>query len=115
MTRDGRYGPLFAAGLGGVRVEVLRDVAFRIAPMDSEDPPEMFASLKGAALLRAFRGDPAADLPVACDALLRLQQLVFDFPQIFDVEINPFILGGGGTPSLAVDARIRIGSDEEGA
>jgi len=115
VTRDGRYGPLFAAGLGGVRVEVLRDVAFRIAPMDSEDPPEMFASLKGAALLRAFRGDPAADLPVACDALLRLQQLVFDFPQIFDVEINPFILGGGGTPSLAVDARIRIGSDEEGA
>ncbi|MGA1524057.1 MAG: acetate--CoA ligase family protein [Planctomycetota bacterium] len=112
VTRDGRYGPLFAAGLGGVRVEVLRDVAFRIAPMDDRDPAEMFASLKGAALLAPFRGDPAADVPVACDALLRLQQLVFDFPQILDVEINPFILGGNGTPSLAVDARIRVGIPE---
>ena len=81
------------AGLGGVRVEVLRDVAFRIAPMDDRDPAGMFASLKGAALLAPFRGDPAADVPVACDALLRIQQLVSDFPQILDVEINPFILG----------------------
>jgi acetyltransferase len=108
MTRDPRYGPLFAAGLGGIRVEVLRDIAFRIAPMDGNDPGEMFASLKGAALLAPFRGDPAADLGLAGEVLLRMQQLVLDFPRIAEVEINPFILAGVGGPSLAVDARLRL-------
>jgi acetyltransferase len=108
MTRDPRYGPLFAAGLGGTRVEVLRDIAFRIAPMDGNDPREMFASLKGAALLGPFRGEPAADLDLAGEVLLRMQQLVLDFPRIAEVEINPFILAAAGGPSLAVDARLRI-------
>lgn len=114
MTRDPRVGPLFAAGLGGTMVEVLRDLAFRIAPMDQDDPQEMFASLKGAVLLEPFRGQPAADVAVACDALLRIQQLVLDFPRIAEIEVNPFILGTPkskgvtGARSLAVDARLRL-------
>ena len=108
MTRDARYGPLFAAGLGGVQVELLRDVAVRIGPLDGKDPEEMFASLQGRALLGAFRGAPAADLPAAFDALLRLQQLVLDFPRIAEVEVNPFILASRGRQSAAVDGRLRL-------
>lgn len=108
MTRDPRHGPLFAAGLGGTHVEVLRDVAFRIAPMDSRDPQAMFRSLHGAPLLDAFRGEPAADIKAAGDVLLRIQQLVLDFPQIEEVEVNPFILGARG--GVAVDARVHVRS-----
>ena len=108
MTRDPRYGPLFAAGLGGVQVEVMRDVAVRIGPLDARDPFEMFAQLKGRVLLGEFRGAPAADLDAAADTLLRLQQLVHDFPQIQEVEVNPFILAAKGKVSAAVDGRLRV-------
>src|SRR5690606_23561438 len=108
MTRDPRYGPLFVAGIGGTHVEVLRDVAVRIAPLDAAAPFEMFASLKGSVLLGEFRGDPPADVAAAADALLRLQQLVADFPRIAEVEVNPFILDAPGGRSLAVDARLRL-------
>ncbi len=107
-TRDPRYGPLLAAGLGGTYVEVLRDVAVRIAPIDANDPADMFASLKGAKLFGAYRGEPPADVDVACDALLRIQQLMLDFPRVAEVEINPFILAAPGASSLAVDARLRL-------
>ncbi|MFN9276882.1 MAG: acetate--CoA ligase family protein [Planctomycetota bacterium] len=108
MTRDPRYGALYAAGLGGVQVELLRDVAVRIGPLDARDPAEMFESLKGRALLDAFRGAPAADVAAAEAALLRLQQLVVDFPRIAEVEVNPFILARAGGRSAAVDARQRV-------
>ena len=108
MTRDPRYGPLFAAGLGGVQVELMRDVAVRVGPIDGRDPQEMFAGLKGAALLGAFRGEPAADLGAAYDALWRLQRLAQDFAQIAEVEVNPFILAKRGEASSAVDGRVRV-------
>ncbi len=108
MKRDPRYGPLFVAGLGGVQVEVLRDFAVRVGPIDDRSPAEMFESLQGAALLQAFRGDPAADLAAASEVLLRLQQLVDDHPRIAEAEINPFILAAPGQPSVAVDARVRL-------
>ncbi|MHC5063324.1 MAG: acetate--CoA ligase family protein [Planctomycetota bacterium] len=108
MTRDPRFGPLFALGLGGTEVEVLRDVSVRVAPLDDQDPVEMLSSLKGAALLDAFRGKAAVDKALACELLLRVQQLVFDHPRIAEVEINPFILAAKGQPSLAVDARLRL-------
>jgi acetyl coenzyme A synthetase (ADP forming)-like protein len=108
MTRDPRYGPLYAAGLGGVQVEVLRDVAVRVGPLDGRDPDDMFAGLKGAPLLRPFRGAPAADVPAAANALLRLQRLVEDFPSIQEVEVNPFMLSARGRRSVAVDARLRL-------
>ncbi|MBL9076245.1 MAG: acetate--CoA ligase family protein [Planctomycetes bacterium] len=110
MTRDARYGPLYAAGLGGVQVELLRDVVVRIGPLDGRDPGEMFAALKGAALLGEFRGSPAVDVDAAIEVLLRLQQLVGDFPQVQEVEVNPFILAATGRGSVAVDARLRIGT-----
>lgn len=108
MTRDPRYGPLFAAGLGGVQVELMRDVAVRVGPIDGQDPAEMFQGLKGAALLGSFRGAPAADVAAAYEALLRMQKLVDDFPQIAEVEVNPFILAKAGSDSVAVDGRMRV-------
>lgn len=108
MTRDPRYGPLFAAGLGGVQVELMRDVAVRVGPLDGRDPQEMFDGLKGSALLGAFRGAPAADVAAAHDALLRLQRLATDFPSIAEVEVNPMILASKGRQSAAVDARLRV-------
>jgi acetyltransferase len=115
MTRDARYGPLFALGLGGTLVEVLRDVAVRVAPLDHKHPGEMLASLKGAALLGAYRGDPAVRVDVVEEALLRLQQLVDDFPAIQEVEVNPFILAARGIPSVAVDARLRVATSVDSA
>lgn len=106
MTRDPRYGPLYVAGLGGVQVEVLRDVAVRIGPLDGRDPEEMFAGLKGAVLLGPFRGAPAADVGAAGRVLLRLQRLATDFPSIAEVEVNPFILARRG--GAAVDGRLRV-------
>ncbi len=108
MTRDPRYGPLFAVGLGGVQVEVLRDVAVRVGPLDGRDPGEMFASLKGAPLLDAFRGAPAADVARGAEILLRIQQLVLDFPQIQEVEVNPMILAARSADCVAVDGRMRV-------
>ena len=108
MTRDPRYGPLYAVGLGGVHVEALRDVVVRVGPLDGKDPGEMFQRLQGRALLDAFRGAPAADVAAACTALLRMQQLAVDFPEIAEVEVNPFILAEKGKRSVAVDARLRV-------
>ncbi|GAB4153453.1 MAG: acetate--CoA ligase [Planctomycetota bacterium] len=108
MTRDPRYGPLYAAGLGGVQVEVLRDVALRVGPLDARDPHEMFGQLKGKALLGRFRGAPAACVDHAVDALLRIQRLADDFPRVAEVEVNPFILATRKKRSAAVDARLRL-------
>lgn len=80
----------------------------RDGPIDGRDPEEMFAGLKGAALLPTFRGAPSADLDAAYDALWRLQRLVNDFPQIAEVEVNPFILAKRGKTSAAVDGRMRV-------
>jgi hypothetical protein len=80
----------------------------RVGPLDGRDPEEMFASLKGKALLGPFRGAPAADVAAAQRALLRLQRLVLDFPRIAEVEVNPFMLARRGQPSVAVDARLRL-------
>jgi succinyl-CoA synthetase beta subunit len=68
----------------------------------------MFQGLKGAALLGSFRGAPAADVAAAYEALLRMQKLVDDFPQIAEVEVNPFILAKAGSDSVAVDGRMRV-------
>ena len=98
------------------RLRRLRELALGIgADPDQEirlerldHPGEMFAALKGAPLLGPFRGEPAVQLETAIDGLLRLQQLVRDFPTIQEVEINPFILAGRGKRSAAVDARLRL-------
>jgi acyl-CoA synthetase (NDP forming) len=102
--RDPSFGPVVMFGLGGVYVEVFDDVAFRVAPLTREDAEEMIAEVRGSRLLRGVRGEKPSDVEAVVDCLLRLSQLLQDFPAIAEVDINPLIVLEKG--ALAVDARI---------
>ena len=108
FIRDDRFGPRIVVGFGGTLVEVLGDVVVRVGPLTDRDSVEMLSNLRGAALLDAYRGDPAVDKACVSDCLLRLNQLAFDFPEIGECEINPFIVAVPGKKGAAVDARIYV-------
>jgi acetyl coenzyme A synthetase (ADP forming)-like protein len=108
VTTDPSFGPLLMAGLGGVYVEVLKDVAFRVLPITDRDADEMIAGLRGAKLLEGVRGERPAFVPAYRDALLRVSRLLADFHGVRELDVNPFLLGGTAAESVAVDARIRI-------
>jgi acyl-CoA synthetase (NDP forming) len=102
--RDPSFGPVVMFGLGGIYVEVFDDVAFRVAPLTRQDAEEMIAEVKGSRLLQGVRGETPSDVKAVVDCLLRLSQLLQDFPAIAEVDINPLIALEKG--ALAVDARI---------
>ena len=102
--RDPSFGPVVMFGLGGVYVEVFDDVAFRVAPLTRKDAEEMMAEVRGSRLLQGVRGEKPADMEAVADCLLRLSQLLQDFPAIAEVDINPLIVLEKG--AKAVDARI---------
>jgi len=106
--QDPKFGPLLMFGLGGIHVEYLKDVTFGMHPITRYDAQEMIRSIRGHALLQGARGKPAVNLEVVEDALLRLNQLVGDFPEIDQVDINPFMACPHGESSLAVDARVKL-------
>ena len=83
-------------GLGGVLVEVLRDVQLRLAPVDQHDALEMLRSLRSARLLGPFRGAPAVDVEAVADVLVRLGALAAAFPEIAELDVNPLRVGAGG-------------------
>lgn len=91
MKRDPSFGPLVMAGLGGVFVEALRDVVFRIAPLTTAVVRDMLSSLRGSALLKGIRGRPAVDRAGLEAVIRRVSQLAMDFPQIAEVDINPVL------------------------
>jgi acetyltransferase len=102
--RDPSFGPVVMFGLGGVYVEVFDDVAFRVAPPTREDAEEMITEVRGSRLLRGVRGEKPSDVEAVADCLLRLSQLLQDFPAVAEVDINPLIVLEKG--AKAVDARI---------
>lgn len=106
VTRDRLFGPLVMFGLGGILVEALRDVVFRVAPLGPLDAAEMVAGIRGAAILAGIRGEPPADRPALVDAVRRAAQLAVDFPEIEEMDINPLLAFEHGV--VAVDARFRI-------
>ena len=106
--QDPKFGPLLMFGLGGIHVEYLKDVTFGIHPLTRHDARGMIRAIRGRALLEGARGKPAVDLDVLEDALLRLSQLMGDFPQMEQVDINPFMACPHGKSSLAVDARAKL-------
>lgn len=108
MTRDPQFGPMLMFGLGGIFVEVMKDVTFHIAPITKEESMQMLQSTKSFALLKGVRGQASVDLDAIAEALQRISQLVTDFPQIVEMDINPFIVGTVGTESIAADARITL-------
>jgi acetyltransferase len=95
-------------GLGGIFVEVMKDVTFHLAPITAEEAMQMLMGTKSYTLLQGARGQAAVDLEAIAGALQRISQLVTDFPQIVEMDINPFIVGEAGMPSVAADARITL-------
>jgi len=108
MTNDRTFGPLIMFGLGGIYVEVLGDVVFRIAPISAIDAREMVRSLRGDALLAGVRGEEPVAYEALEDAILRVSQLVLDLPEIAEMDVNPFLAFPERERCLAVDGRIRL-------
>jgi acetyl coenzyme A synthetase (ADP forming)-like protein len=107
LTHDPKFGPLLMFGLGGVFVEVMKDVVFRILPITDVEARQMVRSIRGYPLLAGARGRPKADEAYLVEALLRLGQLAIDLPRIDQVDFNPFIIGPDRASSFVVDARVR--------
>jgi len=108
MHRDPHFGPLMMFGMGGVMVEVLKDVAFYLAPLTGDEAKQMLMNTKTYRILQGVRGEEAVDIAAIAEGLQRLSQLVTEFPQIQEMDINPFVVGLPGTTSIAVDARISV-------
>ena len=104
-----QFGPIVMFGLGGVYVEVLRDVAFRVQPVSTVDAREMIESLRGYRILEGVRGQKGVDLEGLAEVIQRVSQLVGDQPEIHEMDINPFLAFPEGQASVAVDARFRVG------
>jgi acetate---CoA ligase (ADP-forming) len=104
--RDPSFGPVVLFGLGGIYVEVLRETSLRIAPINRFEAEEMISELKSSAILKGIRGEPPSDRDSLVENLLRLSQLMVDFPEIEGVDINPLIVLEKG--AVAVDARILL-------
>ena len=106
VREDPQYGPFMIAGLGGVMVEVLRDVSIRLLPIDEDTAREMLRSLRGAALLQSFRGRPPRDIDAAVRAMVGLSRVFLDHRAAFsDIEVNPMIVLAEGQGVRAVDVR----------
>ncbi|MGD1149282.1 MAG: acetate--CoA ligase family protein [Thermoanaerobaculaceae bacterium] len=110
VTRDPVVGPLVMLGLGGVAVEVWKDVSFRVAPIAASDAEAMFRELRGGRLLGAFRGRPAGDVAALKQALVRLAALAAAHPEIAECDVNPLLVLDEGRGCVAVDVRIRVGA-----
>jgi len=113
MTWEPRFGPIVMVGLGGVYVEVLKDVAFRVQPVSNEDAVEMIRALRGYRILEGVRGEPGVDLDLLAEVVERTSQLVGEHPEIREMDINPFLAFPEAGRCAAVDARFRIGPVEE--
>ena len=108
MHRDTHFGPLMMFGMGGTMVEVMQDVSFYLAPLTAEEAKQMLVSTRTYKMLIGARGQQGVDIEAVAEGLQRLSQLVTEFPEIQEMDINPFMVGPQGTTPVAVDARIRV-------
>jgi acyl-CoA synthetase (NDP forming) len=106
-TSDPTFGPVIACGTGGTLVELFSDVVLRLHPLTDTDATEMINELRGAPLLRGYRGAPVADEHALRDVLLRVSALIDACPEILELDINPLKVLATG--ACAIDARIRVG------
>jgi len=109
MTEAPGFGALIALGMGGTAVEVWRDVAFRVHPISTVDVTEMVNQLHGKKLLDGFRGALPADQEAVMEAVLRVDRMVGDLPEIHELDLNPLLALPKGLGVVALDARIRVG------
>ena len=108
MTRDPQFGPMLMFGLGGIFVEVMKDVTFHLAPITAEEAMQMLKGTRSYALLQGARGQAPVDLEAIAGALQRISQLATDYPQILELDINPFIVGEVGMEAYVADARMTL-------
>ncbi|MCX8091748.1 MAG: acetate--CoA ligase family protein [Verrucomicrobiae bacterium] len=108
MTRDPQFGPMLMFGLGGIFVEVMKDVTFHLAPITADEAMQMLKGTRSYALLRGARGQAPVDLEAIAAALQRISQLATDYPQILELDINPFIVGPVGVEPYVADARMTL-------
>jgi len=108
MKREPQVGPLMMFGMGGTMVEVLQDVSFYLAPLTAQEALQMLVSTKTYQMLTGARGQEAVDTGKIAEALQRLSQLATEFPQIKEVDINPYVVGPKGSAAIAVDARMTL-------
>lgn len=106
MIRDPTFGPMLMFGLGGIYIEILKDVRFAIAPVDEREAREMITGVKAYPLLSGIRGEKPSDIDSLADTILRVSILVCDFPEIEEFEINPIMVFEEGKGALAVDMRL---------
>jgi acetyltransferase len=108
MTRDPQFGPMLMFGLGGIFVEVMKDVTFHLAPITADEAMQMLQGTRSFQLLKGVRGQAGVDILSIAVGIQRMSQLVTDFPQITEMDINPFIVGQMGSEPVAADARITL-------
>jgi acetyltransferase len=108
MNRDPQFGPLLMFGLGGIYVEALKDVTFRVAPVDRREATEMLGEIRSYNLLRGVRGEKQADLAAIADTIVRISQLVSDFPEIVELDINPLMVFEAGRGVVGIDMRLAL-------
>ena len=104
LTRDAQFGPCVMFGLGGIFTEILKDISFRIAPLEKRDALEMMQEIKGRKILDSIRGMDAADLDILADILIALGRIGLENENIKEIDINPLILSSG--KPVAVDALV---------
>lgn len=110
MIKDAQFGPVLMFGLGGILVEVLKDVAFRIVPLEKRDASEMIKEIKGYKLLEGYRGQDPVDIPYLEDMLVKLSVFVDNTPEIKEIDMNPVFAYKDG--AVVVDARIVLEETE---
>ncbi len=106
--QDPKFGPLVMFGMGGIYVEVLKDVVFRLAPIDGYEAEHMVASVRTSKILRGVRGEKPSDINALVECLQRLSQLVTDFPEITEFDMNPLLVMEEGKGCKSVDVRIGL-------
>jgi len=111
MTTDAQFGPALMFGIGGILVELLEDVSFRIAPITEYDAKEMIHEIKGFPILDGYRGKPKADINAIVDTLLKISELVIKHPEIHEMDLNPVFIYKDGL--ICVDARIILKKTEK--
>lgn len=111
MSKDAQFGPVLMFGLGGILVEVLKDVSFRIVPVDRKDAGEMLREIKGYSLLKGYRGQEPVNIPLLEELVVKVSGFVEQNPQIKELDLNPVFACRDGV--VAVDARIILEAPAE--